>query len=69
MNDATPPVHPPGSRGTDEEIVADHALLRLAGFDLDRFLALSDFEQRLVLKMAEQLVNADRRAAPDDQAG
>lgn len=61
---------PAAPRGSDEDIVADLELLRLAGFDIDRFLSLSDFEQRLVLKMAEQLVNADRRAAPeDDQAG
>jgi hypothetical protein len=60
---------PQAPRASEEEIVADLELLRLAGFDIDRFLTLSDYEQRLVLKMAEQLVNADRRAAPDDQAG
>jgi hypothetical protein len=69
MNDGPAP-DPAAPRGPDQEIVADHELLRLAGIDIDRFLTLSDFEQRLVLKMAEQLVNADRRAAPgDDQAG
>jgi len=69
MNDP-PPEDPAAPRDTNEDIVADFELLRLAGVDIDRFLALSDFEQRLVLKMAEQLVNADRRAASgEDQAG
>lgn len=47
-----------------EEIVADDELLRLAGIDAARFAALSDFEKRLVLKMAEQLVDAARSSAP-----
>ena len=64
-----PVPEPEAPRATKEEIVADLELLRRAGVDIDRFLALSDFEQRLVLKMAEQLVNADRRAVPDDQTG
>lgn len=69
MND-TPPSDPKAPRASEEEIVADLELLRLAGFDVDRFMTLSDYQQRLVLKMAEQLVNADRRAAPgEDQAG
>jgi hypothetical protein len=66
------PDDPAVPRRTVKEIVADHDLLRLARFDVERFLTLVDFEQRLMLKMAEQLVNADRRAAPDgadDQAG
>jgi len=64
------PSHPAAPRASEEEVVADLELLRLAGFDIDRFVTLSDYEQRLVLKMAEQLVNADRRAAPEpDQAG
>jgi hypothetical protein len=65
-----PVPEPRAPRATNEEIVADLELLRRAGVDIDRFLALSDFEQRLVLKMAEQLVNAERRAEPEaDQAG
>jgi len=51
----------------DEEIVAEPELLRLAGIDMARFLALSDFEQRLVLKMAAQLVDAQRRAETPDE--
>jgi len=53
----------------EDEIVAEPELLRLAGIDMARFLALSDFEQRLVLKMAAQLVDAQRRAeTPEDDA-
>jgi hypothetical protein len=66
MTEAERPVPPPAS----EEVVAEAELLRLAGIDMAHFLTLSDFEQRLVLKMAEQLVNAERRAEEtksDDQ--
>ena len=52
---------PPGG---EPEIVADFELLRLAGFDIERFVTLPEFEQRLVLKMAAQLVNAERRSKP-----
>lgn len=52
-------------RGGDEDIVAAHELIRLAGFDLDRYLSLPEHQQRLVLKTAEQLINAQRRAAPE----
>jgi hypothetical protein len=44
------------------EIVAEHELIQLAGFDLDHYRSLSEVQQRLVLKMAEHLVNAERRA-------
>jgi hypothetical protein len=44
------------------DIVTEHELIQLAGFDLDHYLSLSEVEQRLVLKMAEHLVNAERRA-------
>jgi hypothetical protein len=54
--------HPEPKRRGDQEVVAEHELIRLAGFDLDHFLTLSEVEQRLVLKMAERLVNAERRA-------
>jgi len=49
----------------DEDIVAEHELIRRAGFDLDHYLTLSDHQQRLVLKMAERLVDAARRTEPD----
>jgi hypothetical protein len=69
MNERPDP-DPAAPHGTDEDVTTDNELLRLAGVDIDRFLTLSDYEQRLVLKMAELLVNAGRRAAPDDdQAG
>jgi hypothetical protein len=48
--------------GGDHDIVGEHELIQLAGFDLDHYLTLSEVEQRLVLKMAEHLVNAERRA-------
>ena len=51
----------------DEEIVLEHELIVRAGFDLERYLGLSEHEQRMVLKMAEHLVNAARRA--EDQGG
>jgi hypothetical protein len=50
----------------EQDIVVEHELLRLAGIDIERFRGLSDFEQRLVLRMAAQLVNADRRAQTDE---
>ncbi len=51
--------------GRDEDIVAEHELIRRAGFDLEQYLALPEYQQRLILKTAEQLVDAQRRAAPD----
>jgi len=51
--------------GRDEDIVAEHELIRLAGFDLEQYLTLPEHQQRLVLKTAEQLVDAQRRAEPD----
>ncbi len=51
--------------GKDEDIVAEHELIRLAGFDLAQYLALPEHQQRLVLKTAAQLVDAKRRAGPD----
>jgi hypothetical protein len=59
-----PDARPPAAR---QDIVAEHELLRLAGIDLDYYQTLSEFDRRMVLKMAERLVNADRRAA--DQTG
>jgi hypothetical protein len=59
---SAPSPTPPRS---DEDIVAEHELIRLAGFDLDHYLTLPEHQQRLVLKTAEQLVNAQRRAAPE----
>jgi hypothetical protein len=56
---------PDAPRRPDEEIVAEHDIIRLAGFDLDHYLTLSDHEQRLVLKMAQHLLNAERRAEPE----
>ena len=53
----------PGEPRSD--IITDHELLRRAGIDIDRFLALPDFAQRLTLKLAERLVDAGRRADPD----
>jgi hypothetical protein len=44
------------------EPVADLDIIKRAGFDPDYFLSLPDFEQRLVLKMAERLLDAARRA-------
>lgn len=52
-------------RRKDEDIVAEHELIRLAGFDLEQYLGLPEHQQRLVLKTAEQLVNASRRAEPE----
>ena len=49
----------------DEDIVAEHELIRRAGFDLEQYLTLPEHQQRLVLKTAEQLVDAQRRAEPD----
>jgi hypothetical protein len=49
----------------DQDIVAEHELIRRAGFDLDYYLGLSDHDQRLVLKMAERLVDAARRTEPE----
>lgn len=57
----------PTPRAAPPDIVHDLELLRLAGIDLDYYQALSEFDQRMVLKMAERLVNADRRAG--DQTG
>ena len=59
MSDAAKP--PPA-----EKSLADHELVTRAGFDLDYFLSLPEFEQRLVLKMAERLVDAEHRAADQD---
>ena len=64
MNDPAPRDGPARPSDRLVDIVADQELLRLAGIDIDRYLALSDFEQRLVLKLAEQLVDAGRRADP-----
>ena len=52
------------SERKDDDIVAEHELIRLAGFDLEQYLTLPEHQQRLVLKTAEQLVNASRRAEP-----
>jgi hypothetical protein len=46
----------------DEGTPPDLELIRRAGFDPQQFLALPEFEQRLVLKMAERLLDAARRA-------
>lgn len=62
MTDGAPSDAP---RRRDEDIVAEHELIRLAGFDLAHYLSLPDYQQRLVLKTAEQLVNAARRANPE----
>jgi len=48
--------------GSDDKALPDLELVRRAGFDLEHFLALPEFEQRMVLKMAERLVDAARRA-------
>jgi hypothetical protein len=52
---------PPPELGGDESL-PDLELIRRAGFDLDHFLSLPEVEQRLVLKIAERLVDAARRA-------
>ena len=54
-----PKAHDPAP---DEPALPDLELIRRAGFDLDHFLSLPEFEQRLVLKMAERLIDAARRA-------
>jgi hypothetical protein len=59
-----PPGRPPAAR---EDIVGEHELLRLAGIDIDFYQRLSEVDRRKVLKMAEQLVDAHRRA--DGQSG
>lgn len=59
------PAPSPTPRREDEDIVAEHELIRLAGFDLDHYLSLPEHQQRLVLKTAEQLVDAQRRATPE----
>jgi hypothetical protein len=55
-----PPKTPPAA--SEERALPDLELVRRAGFDLDHFLSLPEFEQRMVLKMAERLVDAARRA-------
>jgi hypothetical protein len=52
---------PPAANAGEETALPDLELVRRAGFDLEHFLALPEFEQRMVLKMAERLVDAARR--------
>ncbi|HUK59482.1 MAG TPA: hypothetical protein VLV50_09650 [Stellaceae bacterium] len=53
---------PPPAAGAEDKALPDLELVRRAGFDPDHFLSLPEVEQRMVLKMAERLVDAARRA-------
>lgn len=64
MTESEPKRGAGASAAAGKEVVAEAELLRLAGIDAARFAALSDFEQRLTLKMAEKLVNAASQARP-----